>query len=266
MEEIDLSDMVITEVISSYRLSSPTGASSEVNKRKRWGFIFKYQGSTIYRCNGKEYLSDKYNPIILPEGSSYSWRCIEGGGYIVVEFFCSRKESRVYSFEIADYAPIMKHFLAIEKSRALHWHTAQLSGKRSLYGLLIFLLESQNTNYVPSVQYDKLKPAVEYMSEHYSDYDITNDVLAQLCNISTVYFRKTFSNVFNMPPMSYLKKLRIEKACEMLKSDYSSVTEIAKNVGYSNLYHFSKTFKEHTGFSPVNFHRQMLESGEQNII
>lgn len=259
MEPIDLSSLVITNVYSSYRLSNISGANSVMHKRSCWALIIKYCGATEYTCSGKKYLSDKYHPIILPKGSSYSWVCIESGGFIVVQFDCDRSDERIYSFEIADCGPIMKQFLAIEKAPALYERTAQMHGKRCLYGILIYILEAGQTGYISSVQYDRLKPALAYMAEFYSNPDITNDKLAQLCKISNVYFRKLFADVFHVPPMRYLKSLRIEKAREMMKSDYSSISEIAESVGYNSVYHFSKIFKEQIGVSPQNYRIQLLK-------
>jgi AraC-like DNA-binding protein len=39
----------------------------------------------------------------------------------------------------------------------------------------------------------------------------------------------------------------------MLKNDYNSVSQIAENVGYNSIYHFSKMFKAYTGISPKEY-------------
>ncbi len=57
-------------------------------------------------------------------------------------------------------------------------------------------------------------------------------------------------------PINYIQQLRIKKAKEMLKSDYSKISLIAETVGYSNIYHFSKTFKQITGYSPTEYDKK----------
>jgi len=257
MSNNHLSDLVITNVISSYRHYGAKGTSGKMSKRSCWGLILKCEGSTRYLCNGREYISDSHHPILLPADSDYTWNCIEEGSYLSVQFDCDCTDNTgLYSFTMADPSSFMKSFLAIEKSPALHPQTAQMLMKRHLYTILADLLESGRGSYCPSDKYNRLRPAVEYMAEHYAESDISNEKLAALCNISTVHFRKTFSCAYHLPPMTYLHRLRIEKACEMLRSDESSISEIAASVGYNSIYHFSKSFKEYMGLSPLNYQRQ----------
>jgi len=54
-------------------------------------------------------------------------------------------------------------------------------------------------------------------------------------------------------PITYAKQLRIEKAKEMLKSDYGTLSDIAQSLGYSSLYDFSRDFKKHTGVAPSKY-------------
>ena len=82
---------------------------------------------------------------------------------------------------------------------------------------------------------------------------MTNDQLAALTGLSTVYFRKLFVRVTGVSPMTYARKLRISKAKEMLKSDYGTLSDIAQSLGYSSLYDFSRDFKTHVGVSPSKY-------------
>ena len=94
--------------------------------------------------------------------------------------------------------------------------------------------------------------------------NIKNDVLANLCNLSTVYFRKLFTEIMGASPISYVHELRIKKAKEMLRSDYGNIKDIAESLGYLNIYDFSRTFKKYKGVSPREFCRESLKGDNQN--
>jgi AraC-like DNA-binding protein len=49
----------------------------------------------------------------------------------------------------------------------------------------------------------------------------------------------------------YLRKLRMERAAELLKSGKYNVTEAALEVGYSSLSHFSQAFCQSMGCCPA---------------
>ena len=98
----------------------------------------------------------------------------------------------------------------------------------------------------------KIQTAIDYISQHLGER-ITNDILAQVAGMSTVYFRKTFTEATGTSPIVYAKLLRIEKAKEMLKSDYGTLTDVAQLLGYTNLYDFSRDFKKHTGIAPSKY-------------
>ena len=120
---------------------------------------------------------------------------------------------------------------------------------RDFYSLLLLLIKTDGSKYTPSSKKEKIIPAIEYISANYSK-NITNDTLAELCGMSTVYFRKIFTEAMKTSPISYAKSVRLEKAKEMLKSDYTTLSDVAEAVGYTSIYNFSRDFKKHTGFSP----------------
>ena len=130
------------------------------------------------------------------------------------------------------------------------WREAALG---ELYNILAQLRRGGNRQYAPISRHQLLTPAVEYMTEYYSDPGVTNDLLAAHCGISTVYFRKIFESVYQTSPIRYLQQLRMEKAKSMLSSDFESISQVAESVGYNSIFHFSKMFRQYTGMSPSDY-------------
>ena len=98
-----------------------------------------------------------------------------------------------------------------------------------------------------------LDPVIDYIRTNYGNREITNESLAAIAGTSTVYFRKIFTKAFGVPPIKYLRSVRIKKATELLIGDVASVSEIADSTGFGSLYNFSKTFKLETGVSPREY-------------
>ncbi|MBQ8281283.1 MAG: helix-turn-helix domain-containing protein [Lachnospiraceae bacterium] len=96
---------------------------------------------------------------------------------------------------------------------------------------------------------------IKYLNDNY-DKKISLDQIASNMYLSPVYISKMFKEKTGDSPINYLIRIRLEKAKEMLESDTNeSIKQIAANVGYDDVYHFSKLFKKYYGISPLNFKR-----------
>ncbi len=254
MEFDSLMNLVVIEVISANRLlTSPVRVKTTRKKRERWAIILKREGRTIYTSGDQEIISDKLHPVILPKGCSYCWECIEPGSCITIEFDADSESVELLSFTISDNSSIINGFTKIESCMTLKQNGYKLRALYEIYGILLFLSKSKIKQYLPQNKKSILEPAIKFMRDNYMQNKITNDILAQLCGISTVYFRKTFEAVYGMSPIKYLETLRINKAKSILESDYESVCQVSESVGYSSIYHFSKMFKKHTGITPSEY-------------
>jgi len=74
---------------------------------------------------------------------------------------------------------------------------------------------------------------------------------AQSVNLSVWRLCHIFKSDVGMPPIRYLRLLRMERAKELLESSFLSVKEIAFQVGLNDESHFVRDFKATYGFSPA---------------
>lgn len=82
--------------------------------------------------------------------------------------------------------------------------------------------------------------------------------LAQSVNLSVWRLSHIFKSDVGMPPIRFLRLLRMEKAKYLLESSFLSVKEIAFQVGLNDESHFVRDFKATYGSSPALYRSQYL--------
>ena len=87
---------------------------------------------------------------------------------------------------------------------------------------------------------------------------------AQSVNLSVWRLCHIFKSDVGMPPMRYLRLLRMERARFLLESSFLSVKEIAYRVGLNDESHFVRDFKSTYGSSPALYRSHFRRNGEQS--
>lgn len=91
---------------------------------------------------------------------------------------------------------------------------------------------------------------LEYMNENFM-YDLSMEEMAAYTGRSLASFKRDFKKVSDLTPQKWIINRRLEAAHELILADYhAKVTDICYRVGFKNLSHFSKIYKEKYGYSP----------------
>lgn len=90
------------------------------------------------------------------------------------------------------------------------------------------------------------------------DSNLSLTEISKSLDINPSYLSREFSKHFNNLSFGeYIRKLRIEKAIELIKEGKYSLTEIAYLTGFSDQSHFTRIFKQHTSKSPSLFRKEL---------
>lgn len=96
--------------------------------------------------------------------------------------------------------------------------------------------------------------ACRYVLAHFHE-NVNRDQMAEMVHLSPGYFSNLFRAETGMSFSDYLIMVRIENAKTLLRRFELSVEAISKKCGFNSLAHFSRTFKDRCGLSPLKFRK-----------
>ena len=97
-----------------------------------------------------------------------------------------------------------------------------------------------------------MRDVLHWIMDHYSE-EITLDRLSREFAMSSSHLSRNFYQSFRISPINYLIDYRLSKAKDLLIFTNKPVYEIAAEVGYQNVYHFSNLFSKRIGPTPQEF-------------
>jgi transcriptional regulator GlxA family with amidase domain len=85
---------------------------------------------------------------------------------------------------------------------------------------------------------------------HLAEEDFSVEALARLVAHSRGHLHRRLKEINGESPSDLLRRLRLERAAQLLEAGAGSVSEIAYGVGFKSVAHFSNRFQEHFGVRP----------------
>ncbi|OZQ64316.1 helix-turn-helix domain-containing protein [Paenibacillus odorifer] len=121
--------------------------------------------------------------------------------------------------------------------------------------LLLLLFEhNYPSKHLPSPT-ESVEKTITFIQEHYTE-SITVKQLAELAGISIWQYTPIFQQLTGKKPLEYLTDLRINHSKRFLQESTEPLREIARLVGFSDEYYFSRRFRQKTGVTPGQYAHQ----------
>ncbi|WP_440875710.1 AraC family transcriptional regulator N-terminal domain-containing protein [Thalassotalea sp. PLHSN55] len=112
----------------------------------------------------------------------------------------------------------------------------------------LFALVAHNTHL------SKMERVLKHLHIHYEN-SIDVEQLASMANMSSSTFHRVFKQVTASSPIQYIKKIRLNRARELLLDQGLKVKQAAAQVGYESPTQFSREFSRYFGQTPSELHR-----------
>ena len=79
---------------------------------------------------------------------------------------------------------------------------------------------------------------------------------ATISGLSESQFRRKFKQVFRLPPVQFILKLRILNAYSLLRSGSLTIGEVSNQCGFESQNYFARYFRQQMGGTPRDYRRQ----------
>ena len=101
--------------------------------------------------------------------------------------------------------------------------------------------------------------AVDYITEHYENPELCVSEIAEHVGISEGHLSHTFKKETDYTVAAYITRVRMRTAMKLLNDCRNKVYEVAEQVGYRDIAHFSSSFKRIVGVTPSEYQDRSLK-------
>lgn len=135
----------------------------------------------------------------------------------------------------------------------------QESARASLDQALRLLIQtSANAGPEPSLHGGlvgwQIKRVIAFVEAHL-DATIHVKEMADEARLSLSHFSHAFKHTFGEPPLAYVTRQRLARACDMMLASDASLSRIAQDCGFCDQSHFTRHFRRRLGMTPQIWRR-----------
>lgn len=222
-----------------------------IDRARLEGYLLHYviRGSGIFTKNGITCPINAGDLFVCRPGESatYTASVQDPWDYAWVSFTCASEIESLLTDEVIPIPAATRIFTQIascSNDPAKEWTVCGL-----LYQLFAMLAEEQDR---PCADKGYLSKAVTFIEANYAQ-DLQVSQIADMLGLNRSYFCRVFKRQMGMSPQDYIVSYRLEQAEKLLTGTKLSQKEIARQVGYPDVYAFSRMFKRRYSIAPGKF-------------
>ena len=244
VDKMDFSKLRVQEIHTVLRYK-PTSTQWTVKNRRHHIMGIQLSGKALHTF--------KYGKFVMPENCIYFLNQKDDYKVNVIEqteafsiHFTTYEDISTDSFciPIADSTNLFSAIKKAENAKASNNEFVLFS---LFYSICAEFEKIRNKTYFPKDK--RIIVAKEYIDIHFLEKGCL-DVATEESGVCVRHFRELFRNSYNITPNKYILSKKIEYAKALLSTSSISISEIAALCDFSDMYYFSKVFKQQTGMPP----------------
>ncbi|MFA9380594.1 MAG: helix-turn-helix domain-containing protein [Acetanaerobacterium sp.] len=261
-------DDIVAEVgYYNHRSCTPTWETEE----DRINFVditYIMKGQAEYKVDSKKYIVSAGDLLCIPKGSIRS--AISSPDDLMECYCVNGKVHDLNGGEIKLPFPVVCHIglqqdiISLYRDMNAEWllrdpgynmkvRAIYLMILQRFFQLIIYKNDSSTVD-------KRIKRVLRYIIDHYAE-PLTVQGMADFTGLSAMYFGNFFRKETGMSFRQYLTSIRLNHAEDMLHSGEYNVNEVSVACGFSDIFYFSKVFKESRGISPS----KLIRSGRKTV-
>lgn len=222
------------------------------------------KGRGFFSSRGKEHELIPETLYLIPPRGDFSYGCSEHIEIWWIHFTATMRGI----ISIFDYLPYATEFkpddivraeermLRLVETANHETPADQLECRGILFETIstFFRVRTKSMPLADKATLDRFEPVIDWINNN-PGTKICITELAELACYERSHFTTLFTKLFGVPPARFITRQRIELAQLMLKTGNPPLEEVARDLGFSDAFHLSKTFKRYTGMSPRDFRK-----------
>lgn len=278
----DLSPKVLKSILFSQGANYPKGY------RLKERYVFDYELELVVFSKGSMIIGDTEYPIskgdiVFRKPGQYTQGIMPYYCYLICmdmlgntgktassyDIYSEQDYQNIYVNPVIDAIPAISHPPHIERYHHLFdsilkefispTQGSELILKANVLNIIYQLYQDSINPFISSTipsspHYSSIKRAIDFIEKN-SEKKIVLSDLSKLSNLSPNHFHRIFTQTMGMTPNTYITKVKLNRAKELLIRTDLQISEISVQCGFENIPYFSFLFKKQTNLSPGEFRK-----------
>jgi len=238
---------VDNKIICEHRTYTDT---MKTHDHKYVQLIMPLQGVLNIKTDAKELKLDETHLFLLPPSCQHTFWAKDRNKFLVLDI-----PQFMFQCGELDRNPGGRNYEIDEKWKAIRFLLLNEADNNKIEQSRISSLFHY---FYPFLTENHIPDSAKYIQQHYNE-EISLERLAALEHYTVGYYCSWFKGLMNCTPMEYLKKVRIERAKQLLLGTNLNILQIAWEVGYAHQSSLNRIFKDTEGITPKEFRRGQYE-------